>query len=930
MWVGYRGACVCVMGEYPSRPPDGSYTLKAYGKDGSESEAVVTPPFHFPEPVPAITYPTAGSVVHETAPLFQWQEYKGFTCEGPAPVPPASQWVDVSTPDEATWLWTQYVPVNATSVPYSGPPLEAGHDYTVHLWEDGPCVHLAPTPGVRYGGQYREVVRRDSTFLIYSPNPVIQSMYVDRGPVRDWNGALTYFEEVGVSVTDLDGIGDIASVAVTDSRGNEHPAELRSQSGPNTADFWWPAWGQEGPPISGTYTVTVTDWEGNSDLASGVTSAVLSPEDLPLMLTPDPGWPVIDETPVFTWSAPGSAGCFCMGLREVGGGPWNVWNPPGPVASPLAYGGPELAGGHSYEWFLNYHTPDGQQSDPRVSCTLRPTATGRFVVYSPVPVINQASVCRAECLCPWGYDAYHESVRVSVTDCAGWQDVSVLTETPDGLFLPREGACDASTNDGPFVLNQATGHDAPAAPQGGSYTITATGSTGSATLTSGYVSPIPPMHEITYPTDGAVIPETETVPIFSWAGAPGAEFFCVCVQDRDANDAVLWVRRFIPGDVTSIVYNDDGSATVPELTPGVSYMVHVRAHYPDEAPSDGVSADTFTATSVRFWLYGPEPPVIEKLQVCRGRDTSPEGQVSYHQWLRIYVSDADGRGDIASVALTDSASQEHTARKACEWDPFTAAYCWESYGEDSPSPAGTYTVTAKDRGGNSDSLSAQVSDIPEVTPVLLVPPANYSVAPIPLAFSWSGPGDVCYCLGVRGTDGECAIWCGGREVSGSTGTADYEGPDLVPGGLYEWFVYPVIADLPQSDPRAKSWLEPIATGRFWVEPEFIGFLEPINNDGSSIFKLKSTVPVRFRLLDVDGSYKTDAVATLSLAKVENDIVGTYQEAVSTNAPDSGNAFRYVGDHYQFNLGTKNLSTGTWRLQVTVDGVVAKEVLISLK
>jgi hypothetical protein len=117
---------------------------------------------------------------------------------------------------------------------------------------------------------------------------------------------------------------------------------------------------------------------------------------------------------------------------------------------------------------------------------------------------------------------------------------------------------------------------------------------------------------------------------------------------------------------------------------------------------------------------------------------------------------------------------------------------------------------------------------------------------------------------------------------------------------------------------------------FWVEPKFVGFLQPINDDGSSIFKLGSTVPVKFQLLNADGSCKGDAVATLSVAKVENDIVGTYQEATSTSAADSGNAFRYSDDHYQFNLGTKGLTQGAWCLQVTINDSVAHEALISLR
>jgi hypothetical protein len=115
-------------------------------------------------------------------------------------------------------------------------------------------------------------------------------------------------------------------------------------------------------------------------------------------------------------------------------------------------------------------------------------------------------------------------------------------------------------------------------------------------------------------------------------------------------------------------------------------------------------------------------------------------------------------------------------------------------------------------------------------------------------------------------------------------------------------------------------------------PQFVGLLEPINNDGSSIFKLNRTVPVKFQLKNADGSFMTDAVAKLYVAKVTDQVVGTYEEPESTSAADTGNTFRYDvdADQYIFNLGTKGLSTGTWVLQVTVNGVVMKEVWISLR
>jgi hypothetical protein len=77
---------------------------------------------------------------------------------------------------------------------------------------------------------------------------------------------------------------------------------------------------------------------------------------------------------------------------------------------------------------------------------------------------------------------------------------------------------------------------------------------------------------------------------------------------------------------------------------------------------------------------------------------------------------------------------------------------------------------------------------------------------------------------------------------------------------------------------------------------------------------------------------SDAVAKLYLAKVCDDVVGTYEERESTSAADSGNTFRYdpEANQYIFNLGTKGLSTGTWVIQVVVNDMVAKQVWISLR
>jgi hypothetical protein len=108
-----------------------------------------------------------------------------------------------------------------------------------------------------------------------------------------------------------------------------------------------------------------------------------------------------------------------------------------------------------------------------------------------------------------------------------------------------------------------------------------------------------------------------------------------------------------------------------------------------------------------------------------------------------------------------------------------------------------------------------------------------------------------------------------------------------------------------------------------------GYLQPINADGSSIFKLGSTIPVKFTLPDGASA----VTATLSLAKVSSGIDGSYLEATSTAQASTGNTFRYdaPSGQYNFNLSTKGLTSGTWRLRIDFgDGNPDHTVLISLR
>ena len=110
-----------------------------------------------------------------------------------------------------------------------------------------------------------------------------------------------------------------------------------------------------------------------------------------------------------------------------------------------------------------------------------------------------------------------------------------------------------------------------------------------------------------------------------------------------------------------------------------------------------------------------------------------------------------------------------------------------------------------------------------------------------------------------------------------------------------------------------------------------GVLPPLNTDGTSVFKLNSTVPVKFALADAAAGVST-LTARIYLAKASSGVLGSELEPVSTSAADAGNTFRYdpSGDQYIFNLGTRSLSQGTWQVRIDLGDGGTHVVLMSLK
>jgi hypothetical protein len=116
-----------------------------------------------------------------------------------------------------------------------------------------------------------------------------------------------------------------------------------------------------------------------------------------------------------------------------------------------------------------------------------------------------------------------------------------------------------------------------------------------------------------------------------------------------------------------------------------------------------------------------------------------------------------------------------------------------------------------------------------------------------------------------------------------------------------------------------------------VTAAWSNFLQPVNADGSSNFKLGSTVPVKFQLTGASTGI-TNLVARLYIQRMGAGSAGSELEAISTSNATTGNLFRYdaTAGQYIFNLGTKTLSTGTYKLRIDLGDGVLRTVNITLR
>ena len=129
---------------------------------------------------------------------------------------------------------------------------------------------------------------------------------------------------------------------------------------------------------------------------------------------------------------------------------------------------------------------------------------------------------------------------------------------------------------------------------------------------------------------------------------------------------------------------------------------------------------------------------------------------------------------------------------------------------------------------------------------------------------------------------------------------------------------------PQPTPTATPTPTPTPAYSAQIRP-------PINADGTSIFNAnRGVIPVKFTLTE-DGT-PTCALppATIALTRTAGGNIGPINESVYVMSADNGSNFRIVGCQYIYNLSSSALGTGTYRVDIMINGATVGSATFKLK
>ena len=116
-----------------------------------------------------------------------------------------------------------------------------------------------------------------------------------------------------------------------------------------------------------------------------------------------------------------------------------------------------------------------------------------------------------------------------------------------------------------------------------------------------------------------------------------------------------------------------------------------------------------------------------------------------------------------------------------------------------------------------------------------------------------------------------------------------------------------------------------------VPPPYAGQVQPpINPDGTSTFNVKrGVVPVKFNLTQGGVATCDLPPATIAVTRTAGGVVGEINESVYSGNADTGSNFRISSCQYAYNLNSRALGAGTYRVDILIDGQVVGSAVFAL-
>src|SRR5262249_49948147 len=105
---------------------------------------------------------------------------------------------------------------------------------------------------------------------------------------------------------------------------------------------------------------------------------------------------------------------------------------------------------------------------------------------------------------------------------------------------------------------------------------------------------------------------------------------------------------------------------------------------------------------------------------------------------------------------------------------------------------------------------------------------------------------------------------------------------------------------------------------------------PIRADGTSVFKGRGVVPVKFTATYDDAPTCDLPAASIALFQTAGTVLGPVTALVSAGSSDSGTAFRVDSCQYVFNLSTAPLGAGTYDVRITIGGAIVGRAAFGLQ